>query len=111
MSLSIRAAMPTDLPAMMALEKHAVTAAHWSVEQYEALFRASKPGRIALTIQEEARRRGFVIASVVGEEWEIDNFAIAGRARRRGLGTRRLGEFLDLGSAKGAHTALLEDQR
>ncbi len=108
MSLSIRPAMPTDLPAMMALEKHAVTAAHWSNQQYQALFRASKPGRIALTIQEEAQVRGFVIASVVGEEWEIENLAIAGRARRRGLGTRLLGEFLDLARAKGAQTVFLE---
>jgi len=108
MSLSIRPATPTDLPAMMALEKHAVTAAHWSTQQYQALFRASKPSRIALTIQEEAQLRGFVIASVVGEEWEIENLAIAGRARRRGLGTRLLGEFLDLARAKGAQTVFLE---
>jgi ribosomal-protein-alanine acetyltransferase len=93
---------------MMALEKHAATAAHWSVEQYEALFRASTPGRVALLIQEEACVQGFVIARAVGEEWEIENMAIAGPARRRGLGTRLLGELLDLARAKGAESVFLE---
>jgi [ribosomal protein S18]-alanine N-acetyltransferase len=106
--LSIRAATVADLPAMMAVEKHAATAAHWSAEQYEALFRASDPGRVALIMQEESGVQGFVIARVVGEEWEIENIAIAGPARRRGLGTRLLGELLDLAKAQGAAAVFLE---
>jgi ribosomal-protein-alanine N-acetyltransferase len=106
--LSIRPAAAADLPAMMALEKHAVTAAHWSAEQYEALFRASDPGRVALIMQEESGFRGFVIARVVGDEWEIENIAIAGPARRRGLGTRLLGELLDLARAQSAAAVFLE---
>ena len=108
MRLSIRLATSADLPAMMALEKHAATAAHWTVEQYQALFRASHPGRVTLIVQEEPSLRGFIIARVVGAEWEIENIAIAGPARRRGLGTRLLGEFLDLARAKGAAAVFLE---
>ena len=37
-----------------------------------------------------------MIARVVDREWEIENIAVAGPARRRGLGTRLLGELLDL---------------
>ena len=112
----------------MALQKHAATAAHWSVEQYEALFRASSPARIALVVEEEnqeeenqeetnqeeenqqseAEVQGFVIARAVGVEWEIENIAIAGPARRRGLGTRLLGEFLDLAKARGGEAVFLE---
>jgi ribosomal-protein-alanine acetyltransferase len=121
--LSVRAAVSTDLPALMALQKHAATAAHWSVEQYEALFRASSPARIALVVEEEnheetnqeeenqqseAEVQGFVIARAVGVEWEIENIAIAGPARRRGLGTRLLGEFLDLAKARGGEAVFLE---
>jgi ribosomal-protein-alanine N-acetyltransferase len=106
--LSIRPAAAADLPAMMALEKHAATAAHWPAEQYEALFRASDAGRVALIMQEDSGLQGFVIARVVGEEWEIENIAIAGPARRRGLGTRLLGEFLDLARARGAAAVFLE---
>ena len=36
------------------------------------------------------------------------NIAVAGPARRRGLGTRLLGEFLDLARARGADAVFLE---
>ena len=111
MKLSIRPAESTDLLAMLAIEKHAATAAHWSIEQYEALFRAS--GQIALIVQEETQQekaqvQGFIIARAIGVEWEIENIALAGPARRRGLGTRLLGEFLDLARAQGAEAVFLE---
>jgi ribosomal-protein-alanine acetyltransferase len=106
--LSIRPATVADLPAMMSLEKRAATAAHWSAEQYEAMFRASSSGRVAMVIQEESSLHGFVIAREVSAEWEIENIAIAGSARRRGLGTRLLGELLDLARARGAVAVFLE---
>jgi ribosomal-protein-alanine N-acetyltransferase len=107
-TLSIRAATAADLPAMMKLEKRATTAAHWSAERYEALFRSSDPERVALILEEEAELRGFVIARGVADEWEIENIAVAGSARRRGLGTRLVGEFLDLARSKGAAAVFLE---
>jgi ribosomal-protein-alanine N-acetyltransferase len=104
----IRPATSADLSAMMALEKHAATAAHWSVEQYEAMFRAPGGERVALIVEEESQVQGFVIAHGVGAEWEIENIAVAGAARRRGLGTRLLGELLELARAKGAEAVFLE---
>jgi [ribosomal protein S18]-alanine N-acetyltransferase len=104
--LFIRPATSADLSAMLALEKQAATAAHWSVEQYEAMFRASD--RVALVVEEGSQLQGFAIAHVVGAEWEIENIAIAGQARRRALGTRLLGELLDLARAKGADAVFLE---
>ena len=44
----------------------------------------------------------------VAEEWEIENIAVADSARRRGLGTRLLGEILDLARASGAAAVFLE---
>ncbi len=108
MKLTIRPATVADLPAMMSLEKRAATAAHWSAEQYAALFGGSSPDRVASILIEEPRIQGFVIARVVGDEWEIENIAIAGPARRRGLGTRLLGELLDMARARGAAAVFLE---
>jgi ribosomal-protein-alanine N-acetyltransferase len=108
LKLSIRPGTSADLPAMMTLEKHAVTVARWSQEQYETLFRASSPPRVALIIEEDAQVQGFLIARVVEKEWEIENIAITGPARRRGLGTRLLGELLDLARARGAEAVFLE---
>ena len=59
-------------------------------------------------MREESDLQGFVIARVLGEEWEIENIAVAGPARRRGLGTRLLGELLDSARAKDAAAVFLE---
>ncbi len=48
------------------------------------------------------------MARAVDREWEIENIAVAGAARRRGLGTRLLGEFLDLVRKQGADAVFLE---
>lgn len=108
MKLLIRPATPADIPAMMALEKHAATAAHWSAEQYQTMFAGSGPRRVALIIEEDARIQGFLLARALNPEWEIENIAVAGTARRRGLGTRLLGEFLDLARGQGAQAVFLE---
>jgi len=93
---------------MMALEKRSATAAHWSAQQYEALFGGHGPERMALIIEDEPGLEGFVIARVVDREWEIENIAVAGPARRRGLGTRLLGELLDQARSRGADAVFLE---
>lgn len=108
MALKIRPATPADVSAMVQLEKHAVTASHWPPEQYDAIFAVSSPPRIGLVLEEEADICAFLIARSVGTEWELENIAVAGRARRRGLGTRLLGEFLDQAKAQGGKLVFLE---
>ena len=108
MLMKIRRATPDDIPAMMALERHAVTAAHWHRENYASLFAAVGPDRLPLVIETEAGFQGFLVARSVGPEWEIENIAIAGPARRHGLGTRLVGEFLEQARANGAEAVFLE---
>lgn len=106
--MKIRPAIAADIPAMMGLEKHSVTAAHWSRQQYDTIFGQRSPRRLALLIEEESAVQGFLIASAMDLEWEIENIAVAGSARRRGLGTRLVGEFLDLARTQGAQAVFLE---
>ncbi len=125
MSTCIRRAAPSDLPAIMALEKRAATAAHWSIEQYNLLFAAAASRRIALVIAEQPENQerleneetsghspgslpGFVIARSVDQEWEIENIAIDDSARRRGLGSRLLGALLEMARTQGARRVSLE---
>ena len=105
--MTIRAATPADVPALLELERHAVTAAHWQEQDYQRLF---QPGgeRLALVLEEEGRVCAFVVGRDLGQEWEIENIAVAGPARRRGLGTRLLGELLDRARARGAQSVFLE---
>jgi len=106
--MRIRPATAADIPAMMPLANHSATAAQWSRAQYDRLFSNDPPRRIALVIEEGSRVQGFLVAHEITNEWEIENIAIAGPARRRGLGTRLLGEFLRLVSAEGATAVFLE---
>jgi [ribosomal protein S18]-alanine N-acetyltransferase len=105
--LLVRPAIAADITAMMRLEKHAVTAAHWSRQQYEQVFANREPRRQALVIERDGIE-GFLVARVLDKEWEIENMAVSGPARRRGLGTRLLGEFLDRARLRGAQMVFLE---
>ena len=104
--MHIRPATSADVPAMM--ELHSATAARWSREQYDRALGDESPKRTVLVIEEAVGLQGFLVAHEVAGEWEIENIAIAGPARKRGLGTRLLGEFLDHARAQGGSAVFLE---
>ncbi|HKS73423.1 MAG TPA: ribosomal protein S18-alanine N-acetyltransferase [Terriglobales bacterium] len=108
----IRSATPADIPVMIQLEKHSATAGHWSREQYEQVFAAKESPSMRqvsiLVIQVDNKVVGFLAARSVDPEWEIENIAIQGEARRRGLGSRLVGQLIDLARAKGGTAVLLE---
>jgi len=110
--MKIRHATAADLPAMQAIAKHSATAAHWTESDYTKIFDSPELQtdwrRIALVIDEDVRLQGFLVAQTVGGEWEIENVAIAADARRRGLGTRLVGELLDMARAHSASAVFLE---
>lgn len=106
--MKVRPATRADIPAMMRLVNHSATAAHWSREQYDRVFGGDSPRRVALVIEEATGLQGFLVAHATASEWEVENIAIAGAARRRGLGTRLLGELLDRARTEGASAVFLE---
>lgn len=127
MKLLIRLATVADIAAMMALETHAATAAHWSLAQYGAVFENEIPRRLALVAEvleevlekggeqkdreggkDRSAVQGFLVARSLGDEWELENIAVSGSARRRGLGSRLLGEFLGHARAGRASAIFLE---
>jgi [ribosomal protein S18]-alanine N-acetyltransferase len=101
----VRHASAADVPQMIDIARHAVTAAQWSREQYDQMFSS---GRLVLVIEEDSRIAGFLVARSTTDEWEIENIAIAGTARRRGLGSRLLGEFLHHAGCNEARAVFLE---
>ncbi len=104
----IRRATAADIPAMMSLEQNAPTAAHWTAEQYRSAFSSEAQFRIVLVVEAEGGVQGFIVGRGLEEEWEIENIAVAGPARRRGLGTRLLEGFLNLARSQGAQAVFLE---
>jgi ribosomal-protein-alanine N-acetyltransferase len=95
---------------MMEIAGHSATAANWNHEAYVRLFAVGVvPGLVTLVIQEDTSLVGFLVGrEVTQSEWEIENLAVAGAARRRGLGSRLLGEFLNMARNRGGKDIFLE---
>jgi ribosomal-protein-alanine N-acetyltransferase len=108
--IEVRLARREDVPRMMKIAGHSATAAHWNQDAYASLFApGAPPGLVTLVIEENDIVAGFLVGRLLTQgEWEIDNVAIAGAARRRGLGSRLLGEFMDLAHSRGGTHIFLE---
>lgn len=91
----------------MALERDSPTAAHWSKDQYLAAFSGVAPRRVTLVLEENGLL-GFLAGQAVGQEWEIENVVVASPARRRGLATQLVQEFLRLARSAGGEDVFLE---
>ena len=101
----VRPATPADLPALLALERGAPAAAHWTDADYHLLF--AEAVRVVLVIGEDPVQ-GFIVGRELGPEWEIENLVVASAAQRRGLGTRLVQKLLDLAQSRGAQVVFLE---
>lgn len=105
----VRWGVPDDLEQLLEIALHSVTAARWPLQEYARLFHP-EPGqeRALLVVEEDGQVMGFIVGRVVADEWEIENIAVGGPARRRGLGSHLLGEFLNMMRRRGGRTVFLE---
>jgi ribosomal-protein-alanine N-acetyltransferase len=107
----------------MDLERQSPAAAHWSRQRYEDLFRIGgdrRSHRFAWLVEDEADAPfenpapdspgilAFLVAHRVDAEWELENIVVIATARRRGLGTRLLGELIVHARAEHACGIFLE---
>lgn len=106
--MRVRAATTDDIPVLMSLEQGSRTAASWQEAQYRAALEGKAgPERVSLVIEDE-KVLGFIVARVLGDEWEIENVVVAEAAQRRGLGSRLVKELLDLARIRSAGSIFLE---
>ncbi len=103
----IRVAVADDIAKMMALADESESAAHWSAREYDALFAAEAPERVALVACKDAVV-GFVIARCGDGEWEIENVVVDPKLRRKGIGDRLIREVLEKARERGVTDVLLE---
>jgi len=121
----VRPAQASDLPRLVEIASHSATAAQWNQVEYLKLFAPNQPSnhpqdqpqsrseaqpqhRIALVVEQAGGVVGFIVGRQVAEEWEIENIAVTGAARRRGLGSRLVGELLEHARSRGGKTVFLE---
>jgi ribosomal-protein-alanine N-acetyltransferase len=105
----VRPAEADDLHRLAEIALRSVTAAQWTQIEYQKLF-APEPLliRAALVVEQDGGVVGFIVGRQVGREWEIENIAVTASARRRGLGSRLVGEFLRLVRERGGSQVFLE---
>jgi len=96
--VNLRPATPADIPRLMEIERAAATAARWTETNYRRLFAGTGEGvqRLAWVLEDEGEIVGFLVASGVGTEWELENVVVAESARRRGLAARLLRHLLSV---------------
>jgi len=108
MTIRVRDFRAGDVDAVLAIQQHSVTASMWTREHYLAVIRRQNDRRHALVIEDDGDVGGFIIGTKIGEEWEIENVAVKPDARRRGLGSHLVGEFINLAKIIGAKAIFLE---
>jgi ribosomal-protein-alanine acetyltransferase len=105
----VRPAAYDDLPRLVAIAVHSATAAQWNQGDYRRLFAPeSQRERTALVVEQDGGVVGFIVGRKIDLEWEIENVAVSGPARRHGLGSRLLGEFLNVVRERGGSDVFLE---
>ena len=104
----VRPATVDDIRILISIEKDSPTAAHCQESQYRAALQPGmSPERVSLVI-EEPSVCGFIVAQVLGDEWEIENVVVAAGAQRRGLGAELVSALLEQARARGARSIFLE---
>ncbi len=104
MTVAVRSAAFDDVPAILAIERQAPSAAHWTAEQYENLVGSG----VVLVAEEAGSLCGFICAKAVAGEWETENVVVAAAFLRRGIADELLHELIQRAQNEAASTILLE---
>lgn len=91
--MTIRRAERSDVLGILAIEQSAVGGSHWSSSKYIEIIEGNGLSRI-LVAEADGLVQGFLVARTLGDEWEIENIAVAVGMQRQGLGSQLLIDLL-----------------
>lgn len=103
--MTVRPAVPADLPSLVALEAACFAAEAWSESQVREELTG---GRTVLALDTESALAGYASVSVVAEDAELLRIAVDPGQRRAGFGRSLLDAALDAAQHRGAARMLLE---
>jgi ribosomal-protein-alanine N-acetyltransferase len=104
MPFAIRSAALDDVPAILAIEQQAASAAHWLSEGYEKRINTG----VVLVAEQAGKLHGFVCAKAVAAEWEIENVVVATESLRQGLADQLINALIVQAQKAAASRILLE---
>jgi [ribosomal protein S18]-alanine N-acetyltransferase len=104
MPVAIHSAALDDVPAILALERHAPSAAHWTSQQYQELVGSG----VVLVAEESRELCGFICAQAVAGEWEIENVVVAAEFLRLGVADKLVRALIQRAQSEAASALLLE---
>jgi len=107
--VEIRTASKLDIPEMINLARASASAAQWPEAAYQRIFDENPATRLAFTLQGCDRTvEGFALASLAGEDCELENIVVAAPRRRAGWGKRLLAEVIAAARARNGQRIFLE---
>ncbi len=107
--VAIRPMTAEDVERVLEIAASSPQAPHWQPAAYlTALDAEAAPRRIALVAEREDELAGFAVASMVGEQAELESIAVAAKARRQGVARALLGVLAVELRRLGAEELLLE---
>jgi [ribosomal protein S18]-alanine N-acetyltransferase len=104
--LDVRLAAPDDVAALAALEQEVFGSDAWSEAVVAGELAA--PGRQALVATAGREIVGYAVTWAAGDVADLQRVAVSPRARRRGIGTRLVGDLVARAAADGVGRVLLE---
>jgi [ribosomal protein S18]-alanine N-acetyltransferase len=104
MPIFIRQATLDDVPAILAIEQSAPSAAHWNAEQYQARLQQG----FLLVAECDRGICGFLCARLVADECEIENVVVDEGSRRRGIGAHLIRALIERWQESAGTAVLLE---
>lgn len=108
--MGIRLANAPDIERLMQLADASPSAAHWTRVQYEAVLAAEASDGITLVADDSPVNRivGFLVATRVVGDWEIENVVVAELWRRQHIAHQLVHAFLEMLPANASYSVLLE---
>ena len=97
-----------DVQFIIELAAQSAGASFWTRADYERALLQSDPKRHVVIAQSQGNKVGFIVARVLGVEWEIENLAVGLASQRQGIATRLVQGIADLARASAAEVVYLE---
>jgi [ribosomal protein S18]-alanine N-acetyltransferase len=106
--MRIRRATRDDFQPILDIERLCPTAAHWKEADYVQAIENVAAQRIVLVADHNNHILGFLVARLVGRDWELENVAVNPGNQRKGIGQALLRVLIDVASQNGAESIFLE---